>query len=179
MPDEPQFLSFKGLKHYSPEEGWGQVNDILQNRMQARPERSEMSMPPSPSSRRNTYQQEEKIPTLTESTARSAPPQDEGMVDPLIHELFEQLQTPPSDELTQTWRTISAEVNLLTQRMSLQRELMDRMEKLDADIHMLREGILEHLQEVQRAADQQVSSARLRAEVSALAQNKLASRLRK
>jgi hypothetical protein len=177
MPDDPQFLSFKGLKHYSPEQGWGQVNDILQSRMQPRNDRSEMSMPPSPS-RRSAYQ-EEKIPTLTESAPHSAAHDEQGMVDPLIHELFEQLQTPPNDELTQTWRTISAEVNLLTQRMSLQRELLDRLDKLDSDIQMLRDGILEHLHEVQRAADQQVSSARLRAEVSALAQSKLASRLKK
>jgi hypothetical protein len=174
MPNEPQFLSFKGLKHYSPEEGWGQVNDILQSRLHTP---SEIN-----ASRMQHAEPEERIPTLTESASpfRTREQEDEPqMVDPLIHELFEQLQTPPSDELTQTWKTISAEVNLLTQRMSLQRELLDRLEKLDADIQILRSGILEHLQEVQQAADQQVTSARLRAEVSALAQSKLVSRLKK
>jgi hypothetical protein len=101
------------------------------------------------------------------------------MFDPLIHELFEQLRVAPSDELTQTWRTIAAEVNLLTQRMALQRELQERLQKLDQDLLALRATILQHLSEVQEAADQQLSSARLRAEVSALAQSKLAAKLNK
>jgi len=29
MSTEPQLLSFKGLKQYTPEDGWGQVNSIL------------------------------------------------------------------------------------------------------------------------------------------------------
>ena len=99
------------------------------------------------------------------------------MFDPLIHELFEQLRVPPSDELTQTWRTIAAEVNLLTERMALQRELQERLQKLDHELVNLRSTILSHLTEVQHAADQQLSSARLRAEVSALAQTKLSAKL--
>ena len=75
-------------------------------------------------------------------------------------------------------RTIAAEVNLLTQRMALHRELTDRLEKLDTDIAGLRSTILHHLQEVQQAADQQLTSARLRAEVSALAQSKLSAKLK-
>jgi hypothetical protein len=99
------------------------------------------------------------------------------MFDPLISELFEQLRVPPSDELTQTWRTIAAEVNLLTQRMALQRELQDRLEKLNHEMNDLRGTIMQHLGDVQRAADQQLTSARLRAEVSALAQTKLSAKL--
>ena len=99
------------------------------------------------------------------------------MFDPLINELFEQLRVPPSDELTQTWRTIAAEVNLLTERMALQRELQERLQKLDQELLNLRSTILTHLADVQQAADQQLTSARLRAEVSALAQTKLSAKL--
>ncbi len=147
MNSDPQFLSFKGLKQYTPEEGWGQVNAMLAD----------------------------NVPTLTETP--DAPDPGATMFDPLIHELFEQLRVPPSDELTQTWRTIAAEVNLLTQRMALQRELQERLQKLDQDMVHLRTTILSHLTDVQQVADQQLSSARLRAEVSALAQHKLAAKL--
>jgi hypothetical protein len=116
------------------------------------------------------------VPTLTETpdthTGASA------MFDPLIHELFEQLRVPPSDDLTQTWRTIAAEVNLLTERMALQRELQERLQKLDQELLSLRATILSHLSDVQQAADQQLTSARLRAEVSALAQTKLSAKLK-
>ena len=107
--------------------------------------------------------------------ATSAP---SPIFDPLIHELFEQLRVPPSDELTQTWRTIAAEVNLLTERMALQRELQERLHKLDHELTNLRGTILSHLSDVQQAADQQLTSARLRAEVSALAQTKLSAKLK-
>jgi ElaB/YqjD/DUF883 family membrane-anchored ribosome-binding protein len=61
--------------------------------------------------------------------------------------------------------------------MALQRELQARLKHLDQDLAELRANITTHLQEVQQAADQQLSSARLRAEVSALAQSKLAAKL--
>jgi hypothetical protein len=171
MSSEPQFLSFKGLKQYTPEEGWGQVNAILQTHAQA-PQQAPNTQAFSPA----TEAVPDNVPTLTE-TPDSADANASPMFDPLIHELFEQLRVPPSDELTQTWRTIAAEVNLLTQRMALQRELRDRLQKLDQDLNDLRGTILSHLADVQHAADQQLTSARLRAEVSALAQTKLAAKL--
>jgi hypothetical protein len=173
MSDEPQFLSFKGLKRYTPEDGWGQVNQILQSHTQAASAPQDMHAPQA----RPEQGLPDNVPTLTESPEardHNASP----MFDPLIHELFEQLRVPPSDELTQTWRTIAAEVNLLTQRMALQRELKERLQKLDQDLVDLRGTILSHLADVQLAADQQLSSARLRAEVSALAQTKLAAKLK-
>lgn len=171
MSTEPQFLSFKGLKQYTPEDGWGQVNSILQSHTQQPSAPAHPSYQPQP----QHAAAPENVPTLTETPEASdnASP----MFDPLIHELFEQLRVPPSDELTQTWRTIAAEVNLLTQRMALQRELQERLQKLDQDLLDLRGTILSHLADVQHAADQQLSSARLRAEVSALAQSKLAAKL--
>ena len=169
MSSEPQFLSFKGLKQYSPEEGWGQVNAILQSHTQS-------AAAPAPAARpAQAAAVPENVPTLTETP--DARDNTSPIFDPLIHELFEQLRVPPSDELTQTWRTIAAEVNLLTQRMALQRELQERLQKLDQDLLDLRGTILSHLADVQHAADQQLSSARLRAEVSALAQSKLAAKL--
>lgn len=163
MSSEPQFLSFKGLKQYTPESGWGDVNSILQSHTQQAAAPSKPKVP-------------DNVPTLTEPpdppTGQASP-----VFDPLIHELFEQLRVPPSDELTQTWRTIAAEVNLLTERMALQRELQERLQKLDHELVHLRSTILSHLSDVQHAADQQLSSARLRAEVSALAQTKLSAKL--
>jgi len=121
MSAEPQFLSFKGLKQYTPEDGWGQVNAILQSHTQ------QAATAPAPQQQQQPYQAPvpDNVPTLTETPDASdnTPNNASPMFDPLINELFEQLRVPPSDELTQTWRTIAAEVNLLTQRMALQREL--------------------------------------------------------
>jgi hypothetical protein len=186
MSTEPQFLSFKGLKQYTPEDGWGQVNAILQShaqqavapaqspvqaRVQAVPQQTHQPV-------HQPMQQAvpENVPTLTETA--DAPADHTTTFDPLIDELFEQLRVPPNDDLTQTWRTIAAEVNLLTERMALQRELQERLQKLDQELLSLRGTILSHLSDVQQAADQQLTSARLRAEVSALAQTKLSAKLK-
>ena len=187
MSSEPQFLSFKGLKQYTPEDGWGQVNAILQSHTQqaAAPQQPQASanaqahnqpFAQAPHQPQHFNAVPENVPTLTETPDQTSG-QTSPMFDPLIHELFEQLRVPPSDELTQTWRTIAAEVNLLTERMALQRELQERLHKLDQELLDLRSTILSHLADVQHAADQQLSSARLRAEVSALAQTKLAAKL--
>ncbi len=185
MSSEPQFLSFKGLKQYTPEDGWGQVNAILQSHTQQaaaqQPKQAAHTAPPHASARAPYGQQPqppapENVPTLTDTLDDT----DNGaaVFDPLINELFEQLRVPPSDDLTQTWRTIAAEVNLLTERMALQRELQERLHKLDQELVSLRGTILSHLADVQHAADQQLTSARLRAEVSALAQTKLSAKLK-
>jgi len=175
MSSEPQFLSFKGLKQYTPEDGWGQVNAILQSHTQQAAATAPMQ--PAQPSQPQHQAVPDNVPTLTE-TPDEAHRHTSPMFDPLINELFEQLRVPPSDDLTQTWRTIAAEVNLLTERMALQRELQERLQKLDVELKNLRGTILSHLSDVQQAADQQLTSARLRAEVSALAQTKLSAKLK-
>lgn len=168
MSAEPQFLSFKGLKQYTPEQGWGQVNDLLQAHRHH-------IQTPAPANEPTAIP--DNVPTLTDVPD---PNEDlsSSMFDPLMNELFEQLRVTPTDELTQTWRTIAAEVNLLTQRMALQRELQERLNKLDQDLVDLRGTIMQRLNDVQHAADEQLAVARQRVQVSALAQSKLAAKLK-
>jgi hypothetical protein len=193
MSIEPQFLSFKGLKQYTPEDGWAEVNAMLNSRTdantgaQASNANHAASNQPYHAANNSVHHAmpdislELDLPTLTETAESPAPTarasDKSSMFDPLISELVDQLKVPPTDELTQTWRTIAAEVNLLTQRMALQRELQERLSKLDLELAELRGTIMSHLRDVQQAADQQLTSARLRAEVSALAQTKLTAKL--
>ena len=104
--------------------------------------------------------------------------EDVNLTDPLLSELFEQLNQPPQDELTQNWKIIATSVNILSQRMAQRRDLKERLNKLDLELESLRSNILHDLEDIQKAADQQLSMARLRAEVSTLAQARLASRLK-
>lgn len=168
MSAEPQFLSFKGLKQYTPEQGWGQVNDLLQ---------AHRNNPPAVTPANEPQAIPDNVPTLTDVPEVNED-HSPSLFDPLMNELFEQLRVSPTDELTQTWRTIAAEVNLLTQRMALQRELQERLNKLDQDLVDLRGTIMQRLNDVQHAADEQLAAARQRVQVSALAQSKLAARLK-
>jgi hypothetical protein len=146
---EEKFLAFKGLKHYDPGMGWAQVHNFEDS-------------PQSP------------LPQHAKEPAASP----DVLHDPLLGELFEQLNRPAQDELAQNWKVIAGSVSLLSQRMNQQRELRKRLSTIDVELDALRQTILKDLQEIQRSADQQLSMARLRAEVSSLAQARLASRLR-
>jgi Lon protease-like protein len=145
---EEKFLAFKGLKQYDPGMGWAQVHQFGD--------------------------------ASTENEETLAIPQaaSEVLHDPLLGELFEQLNRPAQDDLAQNWKVIAGSVSLLSQRMNQQRELRKRLSTIDVELDALRNTILKDLQEIQRSADQQLSMARLRAEVSSLAQARLASRLR-
>jgi hypothetical protein len=61
MSTEPQFLSFKGLKQYTPDDGWGQVNALLQSHARAAAAPAE-----APAAPQYNYAPE-KVPTLTET----------------------------------------------------------------------------------------------------------------
>ncbi len=146
---EEKFLAFKGLKQYDPGMGWASVHNF-----------SEQQLPIDP-------------------PAEAAPSQPEQVLqDPLLGELFEQLHQPPQDELAHNWKVIATSVSILSQRMNQQRELRQRLLSIDQELDKLRTTILQDLQEIQRASDQQLSMARLRAEVSSLAQARLSSKLR-
>ena len=145
---EEKFLAFKGLKQYDPGMGWASVHNFTETQ-------------PTEAAREEALE-----------------PVGQVLQDPLLGELFEQLHQPPQDELAHNWKIIAASVNVLSQRMSQQRELRRRLSSIDEELDNLRSTILQDLQEIQRASDQQLSMARLRAEVSSLAQARLSSKLR-
>ncbi len=150
MTDE-KFLSFKGLKHYDPGMGWVAVSNF-----------SNQPMP---------------VDAAPDNAPSSQP--EQVLQDPLLGELFEQLHQPPQDELAHNWKVIATSVSILSQRMNQQRELRQRLLSIDQELDKLRSTILQDLQEIQRASDQQLSMAKLRAEVSSLAQARLSSKLRR
>ena len=148
-------------------------------------EYSDNAVKPSHSSPRNTSFNDQPHRTQREpgehgtQHSRGNALDELSLVDPLLSELFDQLNQPPQDELTQNWKIIATTVNILSQRMAQRKVLKERLLKLDAELETLRSGILHDLEDIQKAADQQLSMARLRAEVSTLAQARLASRLKK
>ena len=175
---EEKFLAFKGLKQYDPGMGWAQVHNFA-----AGPSMPMQPETPAEHTADNAFgEQRYQAQTYSEINQQAADTiakaSSEVLHDPLLGELFEQLNRPAQDELSQNWKVIAGSVSLLSQRMNQQRELRKRLSTIDVELDALRQTILKDLQEIQRAADQQLSMARLRAEVSSLAQARLASRLR-
>ncbi len=176
---EEKFLAFKGLKQYDPGMGWAQVHNFAHGpsmpMQDATPadHTADAGLDEQQGYAGQTYSEINQQAAATIAKASS-----EVLHDPLLGELFEQLNRPAQDELSQNWKVIAGSVSLLSQRMNQQRELRKRLSTIDVELDALRQTILKDLQEIQRAADQQLSMARLRAEVSSLAQARLASRLR-
>jgi len=171
---EEKFLAFKGLKQYEPGTGWASVHNFTD------PNATDMqTMTQHAFDEQQSQQQTQSLQALAAAAREDAQPKPEEVLqDPLLGELFEQLNQPPQDELAHNWKIIATSVNVLSQRMSQQRELRRRLASIDEELDKLRNTILQDLQEIQRASDQQLSMARLRAEVSSLAQARLSSKLR-
>lgn len=169
-----KFLNFKGLKQYDPCMGWASVHNLSEP----------PSLPPAgasaqPEPRFNEAVDDRELQEALDTARRQAGHSSaEVLHDPLLGELFDQLNQPPKDELAQQWKLIAHSVNLLSQRMAQQRELRQHLIELEEELTHLRQTILHDLKEIQRASDHQLSMARLRAEVSSLAQARLSSRLR-
>jgi hypothetical protein len=171
---EEKFLAFKGLKQYDPGMGWASVHNFTE---QSAAEMNQMTQ--QQFDEVQAQQQAQSLQAVADAVREDAMPKPEEVLqDPLLGELFEQLNQPPQDELAHNWKIIATSVNVLSQRMSQQRELRRRLSSIDEELDKLRNTILQDLQEIQRASDQQLSMARLRAEVSSLAQARLSSKLR-
>ena len=171
---EDKFLAFKGLKQYDPGMGWASVHNFTE---QSAADMNQMTQHHYDETQ--SQQHVQSLQAVADAVREDAlPKQEEVLQDPLLGELFEQLNQPPQDELAHNWKIIATSVNVLSQRMSQQRELRRRLSSIDEELDKLRNTILQDLQEIQRASDQQLSMARLRAEVSSLAQARLSSKLR-
>ena len=169
-----RFIPRKGLKQYIPDQGWvtpGQEVDPAITAVAS-------SLEPAPDAAALVPLED------FQDDGHSASPRPtfdshlgEGLRDPLLGELLEQLHTPPTDELTDHWQRIAAEVSQLNQGMREQKRLREELATIEAQLLGLRSTILNDLHAVQRIADHQLVQARLRSEVSTLAQNRLATRL--
>jgi hypothetical protein len=171
---QEKFLAFKGLKQYDPGMGWASVHNFAESQDTRKDDVSPVKV-----HQEDHLSDESGLQAaLDNARLEAAHNAAEVLHDPLLGELFEQLHQPPKDELAQSWKLIAQSVNLLSQRMAQQRELREHMTKIEQELDLLRQNILHDLKEIQRASDSQLSMARLRAEVSSLAQARLSSRLR-
>jgi hypothetical protein len=171
---QEKFLAFKGLKQYDPGMGWASVHNFAESQ-----DTRQDNAPPVQAHQEEPLSVESGLQAaLDNARLEAAHTAAEVLHDPLLSELFDQLHQPPKDELAQSWKLIAQSVNLLSQRMAQQRELREHMTKIEQELDLLRQNILHDLKEIQRASDSQLSMARLRAEVSSLAQARLSSRLR-
>jgi hypothetical protein len=164
MSNDHQFLSFKGLKYYNPNEGWNQLND---------PQKSYFNPIHKPE-----HLKQSELKELTKTVTTSIDSKS-IFFDPLMKDLLDRVCVDASDALSTVWKDIADEIDLLEQYLSTKRELIEQMNILDQEANELSATIIEHLDEAQELADQQIFTASLRAKISAVAQSRLLVKLDK
>ena len=101
----------------------------------------------------------------------------ETSTHPLISEVFHHLSRNSADPLTQSWTGISAKTHVLCAQLEVEADLKKRLNAVQQRISSLKSELSEELQPAQTAADQLLSEAALRAEVSRLTYSQLTERL--
>lgn len=164
MSNDHQFLSFKGLKYYNPNEGWNEVNDPQKSYINPIHKTEHLRQPELKEPTKSV-----KIPIYSKSM----------FFDPLTKDLLDRVCIDASDALSTIWRDITDEIDLLEQYFSTRRELIEQVNMLDQETKVLQATITEQLDQVQELADQQIFTANLRAKISAVAQSRLLGKLEK
>lgn len=181
MSQDP-FLSFKGLKQYTPETGWESLQSDHASLSTAQTRNSSLGAQtggPNAHQDFNAHPSSQAYPSARQPAAQYPSAQRHSGDDPLINELFDQLKHPVDDELSKNWKVIASNVNALSQRLDQLRLLKSQLNALESETQSLRSQILTQLEDVQHTAERQLSVARLRIEVSSLARHKLAEKLKR
>jgi methyl-accepting chemotaxis protein len=99
------------------------------------------------------------------------------VLHPLISDIIQQLGDSANNPLSQRWHHISELTTDLSANMSLQTELQNQLTSVMKRVDDLKQELNAMLQEAQDAAEQELSQARARAEMSRLTHSKLNARL--
>ena len=127
-----RFIPRKGLKQYIPDQGWVTPESTSENPngLLANGDTT-LEEGPTLDPEANLLAQSDPAPAREGSLG-------EGLRDPLLGELLEQLHTPPTDELTQHWSRIAAEVSELNHGMREQKRLRDELTEVESRLLILR-----------------------------------------
>lgn len=158
MFSDRHFLSFKGLKHYSPGVGWTQLDDS-QERIMNQKSHDGFSC----------GAESEKYEKFIGNQYYS----ENVLFDPLMKDLLDRICHDFSDDLSIVWRNIVDEIDLLEQSVDAKRNLLEQITALDQEAIALQKTIINRLSEAQELASRQLSVAGLRAKISSVAESRL------
>jgi hypothetical protein len=111
------------------------------------------------------------------NTEPSSPASNATPVHPLLTEILQHLGESAQHTLAHRWHHISDLSNDLSLQMTLQAELQTQLQLVEQRVSGLKQEINALLSEAQDTAEQELTQARMRAEISRLTHNKLSARL--
>ena len=169
-------LPKKGVKIYSPNEGWthDQNSSLSDDAGPTDNESSNLSTKNATSNSEDT----EKNNSVTESSSGNI---KHLAVGDALEQLFETLNkttsfSASSDDMP-TWKEVAELSRQMEEKLDLRREVLEKLSLLDEDIQDTRKSLLKTLKALGKTENDKLSAATVRASVSAMAIDVLAKKL--
>ena len=172
---DSQELPKKGVKIYSPDEGWID-RQVDENTKQ--PKRPTTSIE---STNESTDQSTHNVVINEENSTNEKKEGEVLAVGDALEQLFETLNKSTSGlsdpENSPTWKDVAELSRQLEEKLDLRREVLEKLSLLDEDLQETRKTLLKTLKTLGKTENEKLSAATVRASVSAMAIDVLAKKL--
>ena len=172
---DSQELPKKGVKIYSPDEGWidRQVDENMKQ-----PKLPTTSIE---STNESTDQSTHNAVINEENSTNEKKEGEVLAVGDALEQLFETLNKSTSGlsdpENSPTWKDVAELSRQLEEKLDLRREVLEKLSLLDEDLQETRKTLLKTLKTLGKTENEKLSAATVRASVSAMAIDVLAKKL--
>ncbi len=158
----------KGVKIYSPDEGWTEHLDPTKKA--SSPDASIVD----PEKIDDTLSSSDEVITENGSNPNIV------AVGDALEQLFDTLNNSSTDETSQdspTWKDVAELSRQLEEKLDLRKEILEKLSTIDEDLQITRKQLLGTLKKLGKYENDQLSAATVRASVSAMAIEVLAKKL--
>ena len=172
---DSQELPKKGVKIYSPDEGW------IERQVDENTKQPKLPITSIESTNESTDQSTHNVVINEENSTNEKKEGEVLAVGDALEQLFETLNKSTSGlsdpEKSPTWKDVAELSRQLEEKLDLRREVLEKLSLLDEDLQETRKTLLKTLKTLGKTENEKLSAATVRASVSAMAIDVLAKKL--
>ncbi len=172
---DSQELPKKGVKIYSPDEGW------IDRQVDENTKQPKLPTTSIESTNESTDQSTHNAVINEENSTNEKKEGEVLAVGDALEQLFETLNKSTSGlsdpENSPTWKDVAELSRQLEEKLDLRREVLEKLSLLDEDLQETRKTLLKTLKTLGKTENEKLSAATVRASVSAMAIDVLAKKL--
>ena len=172
---DSQELPKKGVKIYSPDEGW------IDRQVDENTKQPKLPTTSIESTNESTDQSTHNVVINEENSTNEKKEGEVLAVGDALEQLFETLNKSTSGlsdpENSPTWKDVAELSRQLEEKLDLRREVLEKLSLLDEDLQETRKTLLKTLKTLGKTENEKLSAATVRASVSAMAIDVLAKKL--
>ena len=172
---DSQELPKKGVKIYSPDEGW------IERQVDEDTKQPNLSTTSPESTNEYTDQSTDNTIISEENSTNEKKESEVLAVGDALEQLFETLNKSTNrisnPENSPTWKDVAELSRQLEEKLDLRRDVLEKLSLLDEDLQETRKILLKTLKTLGKTENEKLSAATVRASVSAMAIDVLAKKL--